>query len=519
MTQAFVHLSDLYGDDQDQLGLRGAFAATVEAQMHQGERVLVVDVSPEKSSSQWERYESQEDIELRALRDVDWSDKSLVEVNVDLSGADVQSIEGIDRVLTDSGFVRAGRPWGEAGSSTRYVIPGGARDRLTLLKSQTRVAIGASWVTFRDRWLTPELRSRFIGRVRARVSRSLSPADLLDDGLHKLPPPEPIHDADLLPGSNAVPGYEWSVSFDEESNPWDLAQECFDQHGLWPISFSYPGNPMSINSHPTQIVADIVPGFPYSFDDELSYMGAYHQAYMGLTKRKAGWDCFRHVEILAAGCIPLMPDVASIPTFSMVHYPKSAMAQAAKHMRHGGGIPNPDARRAFRKHFEVNLTSVSMARYLLRAAGLSNAQRILFVDAALPQAADYQSVVTLLGLKQLRGSECHVRHPVEYVYSDTQERTSQLYGRGFGYTRLLAPELRSSTEHDGTSPNPADFDALVVGSVSRNSKQARALLQQFAPERTVWIHGEDTPPTLDQTRSMKDTGAHIFVRSIHTNRR
>lgn len=167
----------------------------------------------------------------------------------------------------------------------------------------------------------------------------------------------------------------------------------------------------------------------------------------------------------------------------------------------------------------MNLTSVSMARYLLRASGLSNAQRILFVDAALPQAADYQSVVTLLGLKQLRGSECHVRHPVEYVYSDTQEGTSQLYGRGFGYTRLLAPNLRSSTEREGTSPELADFDALVVGSISRNSKQAIALLQQFAPERTVWIHGEDSPPTLDQTRYMKDTGAHIFVRSIHTNRR
>ena len=519
MTRAFVHLSDLFGDHEDVLGLRRAFLDRVESYRQQGERVVVVDIAPQRIPRAQYTEVSGDNTDVRALEDVDWRDPAFVEVSVDCTSAHESVLAEIDRELVACGFVRAGRPWGEAGSSRRYLRPGSLSDRLRALKAQTQVRAGNAVVSVRDSWLTPDVHRRRRIRVKARLSAAHNTADLLDDDSRELDPPRLVHIRDLMPAKALVMQEDFHVALDTESSPWELASKCREQHGVWPISFSYPKSPLNINSKPTQTLADIVPGFPYSFDNEFSYMRTYHKAYLGLTQRKAGWDCFRHVEILAAGCVPLMPDAPEIPEFSMVHYPKRAMAVVAKQFRLTGGVPDSSTRRSFRQHFDQFLTSRAMAEYILKAAGLVDVQKVLFVDAALVGAADYQSVLTLLGMKQLLGANCHVMHPVDYIYSDTNVDTARLYGRGFGYTGILDPELRSTSEQQAARPPIADFDALIVGSISRNGEAAARLRGHFPPERTVWIHGEDTPPTLEQARFLRQSRTNVFIRAIHTNRR
>jgi len=109
-------------------------------------------------------------------------------------------------------------------------------------------------------------------------------------------------------------------------------------------------------------------------------------------------------------------------------------------------------------------------------------------------------------------------HPVDYVYDDTQAHTMSLYGRGFGYSRVLPGALRSLSEL-GEPMDLGTFDALVIGSVSRNVKLAKDLRAHFPAQKTIWIHGEDGSPTLDETYEMKATGVNLFVRAIHTGRR
>jgi len=36
----------------------------------------------------------------------------------------------------------------------------------------------------------------------------------------------------------------------------------------------------------------------------------------------------------------------------------------------------------------------------------------------------------------------------------------------------------------------------------------------MSPERTVWIHGEDRPPSAGEFQEMKKTGTHLFIRAI-----
>ena len=45
------------------------------------------------------------------------------------------------------------------------------------------------------------------------------------------------------------------------------------------------------------------------------------------TTRKAGWDCMRHYEILANGCIPYFPDIANCPVNTMLNFPKNIIRE------------------------------------------------------------------------------------------------------------------------------------------------------------------------------------------------
>jgi len=158
--------------------------------------------------------------------------------------------------------------------------------------------------------------------------------------------------------------------------------------------------------------------------------------------------------------------------------------------------------------------------YMLRVAGLEDASRVLFIDEQLSGHADYQSALALIGLKQMYGLRCEVAFPVDYVYEDTTVNTGRLYGRGFGYTRVLSKNARTEKEMPSHSIRGVDgidwdlYDLVVVGSISRNHALAWQLLQVFPAERTIWIHGEDSPPTIREAHQLRQSGANIFVRSI-----
>jgi hypothetical protein len=309
--------------------------------------------------------------------------------------------------------------------------------------------------------------------------------------------------------------------FESERNRLSLAIEaCHDKLGVWPISFSAPTLFGGADANKVRTISEVVPGSPYSYDHYDEYIKQYAESAIAITHRKAGWDCFRHIEILAAGSLPYMLDVAGIPAHCMVHYPLNLMKSLTEILDSGAGLPVVSNPLPLQSYVERSLTSESMAKYVLRVSGLQNATRVLFVDANLGQMADYLSLFTLIGFKQLLGSDCSVLMPVPYVYSDWGGDSSTLYGRGFGYTRILEPSVRNENESQAEqvaldSVSEITFDAVVIGNITRNSELARELLLRFPAEKTIWIHGEDTPPLLPETEFLLNSGTHVFVRAIH----
>jgi hypothetical protein len=306
---------------------------------------------------------------------------------------------------------------------------------------------------------------------------------------------------------------------------WLDAVQAYEAAGVWPISFSYP-RPLSAlsssgssSSSSSSTMCPVFPGHRYAFTNEADYISNYGSFSFALTHKKGGWDCFRHLEIIYAGAVPFMPDASLIPEFTMVHYPKTFLAEVAAGLRHSRVVVMPQDSQELARYFNYNLTSAAMARYVLRAAAIDNDAKVLFIDAAAVSMPDYQSVFTLIGLKQTLGKRVSVAFPLDYLYEDWAGDAAALYGRGFGYSRVLETKLKNRNEISGdvldlSAASLATFDAVVVGSVTRNAALAEQLLARFPASKTIWIHGEDKGPSAYDIATFRAKGITAFVREM-----
>ena len=308
----------------------------------------------------------------------------------------------------------------------------------------------------------------------------------------------------------------------QPSDVWEDCSNVFESTGVWPISFSYPKCAPFGTELPQRFMCPLFPGHSYAYKEEPPYLRNYSRFAFALTQKKAGWDCFRHLEILYSGSMVYMPDAAKIPDYTMVHYPKEIFTDVAHHVNRSQGGLSPDARQAVLEYFNQHLTTKAMARYLLRASCAADNPRVLFVDEAAVLKVDYQSILTLIGLKQLLGNRAAVAFPVGYVYDDWDGDEGALYGRGFGYSRVLDSRLKNQNEVnlvalDLSAEVLAEFDLIVVGSVTRNLDLAHKLVESFPAEKTVWIHGEDRGPSKREISAYQRLHVNVFVRELGDN--
>ena len=458
------------------------------------------------------------DSRVNSLQDISCTKSQAVEIIAITSGLEDKSL---DEEAKGLGLHFVGRPWGEARTCAAF-----SYQRRSPIRALWTVSghFVSSLVDTRKRFITRDHLTEFF---KSKVGKGTTRSDVLDSN-HGLPISAiSRHQVDVIasqasgatnePDSN---DFEWQVPVDTDSQIQELAQKCFTTHGVWPLSMSIPTH-LAVNPHPSELVSPLIPGYPYSFHSEAEYLAKYADAYFALTHRKAGWDCFRHVEIMASGSVPLMPDSDQIPEFAMVHYPKQAFAKISQKVQAIGGRPNGTLRAELREFFLSHLTTKTMADYILAAANIPADASVLFLDENLPSNPEYMSTLTAIGLKESLGSNCVLHFPGEFLYSDSLSETHSFYGRGFGYVKQLDPSLRSDWElaprhsFEVEEIDFAQYDFVVIGSVSRNMRLTQKVLEKFPAAKTVLIHGEDTPPKIEASHFLRSTKAHIFVRSIY----
>jgi hypothetical protein len=102
--------------------------------------------------------------------------------------------------------------------------------------------------------------------------------------------------------------------------PADAAMRRLRRH-VRPIAFSIPEEKLATGEEPkTKLLAThvvdpevqaLVPGThtSYAFADEAAYVGDLRASRFGITTKRHGWDCMRHYEQAAAGCVPCFRDL------------------------------------------------------------------------------------------------------------------------------------------------------------------------------------------------------------------
>ena len=102
----------------------------------------------------------------------------------------------------------------------------------------------------------------------------------------------------------------------------------------YPVSFSFPrywNIDLDYLDYPKEyLLAPCDPrnGASYIYNTEKEYYKQYSKSLFGFTKKKAGWDCMRHYEILGAGIVPYFEDIESKPSSIMQTWPVELQIRA-----------------------------------------------------------------------------------------------------------------------------------------------------------------------------------------------
>ena len=322
-------------------------------------------------------------------------------------------------------------------------------------------------------------------------------------------------------------GEAWSITSEEEGHVLAVSKRCHQEMGVYPISFSIPKIWQERPGSQTEMAYPVSPVFPgqaYSYSVLEDYMDQYSKSALAVTHKKGGWDCFRHLEIISAGSLPLMPDIEYCPPYTMVHYPKEVMAKIAKRLQ-SGLVPDDSVYEFVHNWARRNLTSIAMARYIFEALNVSP-KRILFLDEGLPKRADYLSVFTLIGLLQDPSWHVDVAFPVEYIFQDWQGDASGLYGRGFGFAKALETTkpgnywcsrgtCATPPKWNNGGPNPSHFDVVLVGDLSANRLLTQSVDSRFKSSTRAYLRGDDLAPTRSEYKWIKSLEGRVFSREIY----
>lgn len=149
----------------------------------------------------------------------------------------------------------------------------------------------------------------------------------------------------------------------------------FDDTRVFPISFSFPTSKVDFKKIKSKDRAFIDPRdrSTYIYKNEKDYYQDYRDARFAVTMKKFGWDCMRHYEILANGCLPVFLGIENCPIQTMTSFPKSLCVELNARLAHGDlvGVYEEYADK-FEKHFLENNTTKAEAKKFMDAVIKAN---------------------------------------------------------------------------------------------------------------------------------------------------
>ena len=336
---------------------------------------------------------------------------------------------------------------------------------------------------------------------------------------------------------------------------------------IHPIIFGLPAEnlidcPTIKHRDYAQVIAGRKNTYAFTVRDENEYTHSYRIARFGHTKKKGGWDCARHWEIVAAGSVPFFEDIAYCPRYTLAHLPRS-LALEARHfpaVRFDNDTDqltverpafNDSAYRILQQRFlhvaRHHLTTEALVHYMLRAVNRTvedvRSAAVLGCWDGSPHETDYIDVLQTHGWLRVFGERAVVpgaqpalfrwSSPEDVVPYSTQGLNSAQgrvpYGMGFFFGRRLYDErerLEAEIRHYATPEGKAEmqealrkhsFDVIVYSCAHLMRPYEDIVTKHYAQHEILAVDGADDDTDTSGRRRDWASQFTLFKREIRDN--
>ncbi|CAJ1396013.1 unnamed protein product [Effrenium voratum] len=304
--------------------------------------------------------------------------------------------------------------------------------------------------------------------------------------------------------------------------PYPKPLRC-ENMSLYPLTYSVPGELvvecLPVKSHDFALAwpGDTTTYVFSQLDDAVAiseYFRMYQEAMFAVTTRKSGNDAGRHVEILASGCVPVMPDVGETFNHSLAHHNKELLAKVLRLPGLGVGIldvENFDGEAYLQLAQDLllwtrhRLTTAAMAEYFLSVLGYNSSSerehlQFLFLVPEQQSHMPVSSFMLLHGLREILGPERLVDYPLKQsVYEPAPGRLAGA-SRGPRHPFMLArwrlPWVSLNREKRQLEKQLSEqYFSHVVYAFLQPSDLDAAVLRFVPKERLIGVKGYDHMPT------------------------
>jgi hypothetical protein len=297
---------------------------------------------------------------------------------------------------------------------------------------------------------------------------------------------------------------------------------------IFEISFSIPKDKIFTTHYDkTKILSELIPGKTetYIYNTEEDYYCEYKKSYFALTKQQGGWDCMRHYEIIANGCLPYFINIENCPKNKISLLPKELFLESNNLYDNKFKNKNinqlieedineyNNLRSKLLEYMQKYLTTDKMAQYILQKTNFENISKVLYLSG--DTNPDYLRCVTLHGFKTLFGSNCHDYPKIPHIYKSNNIEYKNLYGKGYSYTNLLEPELRNDKLDDTLIEDIKKkyYDIIIFGSFHRGMPYYDLISEIYKSSEIILLCGEDIHYC--NNHNYLEKGHSIFVRECY----
>ena len=282
---------------------------------------------------------------------------------------------------------------------------------------------------------------------------------------------------------------------------------------IFPITFSIPAEKIiTEQTKKDKLVSNLIPGdtSTYIYDNETDYYNEYKRSKFAITTKKAGWDCLRHYEIMANGCLPIFKDIDKCPEKTLTLLPKDLLKECNNLYENYDDDKYNKLSEKVLDFLKNNLTTSSVAKYILEKTNHQNASKILFLSG--DTNPDYLRCLTLHGFKETFGKNCHEYPKIPHLYKSKDIDFSKLYGKGMTYTNLLDEKLYDNDVNVIENIKNKVYDIVIYGSYHRGVPYYDTVKKIYKPNEIILLCGEDIHQC-DYNFWLKKEH-HVFVREL-----